>query len=124
MKKYEKKEWQQVIPKAEFPDPLRLESNIPYVRDILGGTVSNTACRENYVDVRAMAEGSTFADYQQQVNVPLENVMTHAVIEEYIAKNGQDYRFETAPHPVPELRDRKVDNTEVGRVSQKVLEKV
>ena len=124
LREYEGKEWQQVIPKAEFPAPLRLESNIPYVREVLGATVNNTACRENYVDVRAMAEGSTFADYQQQVNVPLENVMSHTVIEEYIAKNGQDYRFETAPNPVPALRDRTVDNTEVGRMSQKVLEKV
>lgn len=124
LREYEGREWQQVIPKAEFPAPLRLESNIPYVREILGATVCNTCCRENYVDVASLPQGGTFADYQQQVNVPLENVTTHAVIEQYIARNGQDYRFETAPNPVPELRDRKVDNTGVGRVEQQVLERV
>ena len=124
LREYEGKEWQHVIPNAEFPEPLKLESNIEYVRQILGSTVNNTACRENYVDVSCLPEGGTFADYQQQVNVPLENVMSHAVIEQYIAQKGQDYRFETAPHPVPELRDRTVDNTQVGRMPQKVLERV
>ena len=124
LREYEGKEWQHVIPNAEFPEPLKLESNIEYVRQILGSTVNNTACRENYVDVSCLPQGGTFADYQQQVNVPIENVMSHAVIEQYIAQKGQDYRFETAPNPVPELRDRTKDNTEVGRMSQKVLERV
>jgi len=124
LREYEGKEWQHVIPNAEFPEPLKLESNIDYVRCVLGSTVNNTACRENYVDVSCLPEGGTFADYQQQVNVPIENVMSHAVIEQYIAQKGQDYRFETAPNPVPELRDRTVDNTQVGRMPQKVLERV
>ena len=124
LREYEGKEWQQVIPNAEFPEPLRLESNIEYVRQVLGSTVNNTACRENYLDVAALPQGGTFADYQQQVNVPLENVPSHSVIQQYIAQKGQDYRFETAPNPVPELRDRSADNSEVGRMSQKVLERV
>ena len=33
----------------------------------------------------------------------------------YIRKNGEDYRFEVAPNPVPELRDRTKDNMCVGR---------
>ena len=41
--------------------------------------------------------------------------MSHAFIEEYIRKNGKDYRFEVAPNPVPELRDRTMDNVCVGR---------
>ena len=48
-------------------------------------------------------------------NEPLKNVMSHAFIEEYIRKNGKDYRFEVAPNPVPELRDRTMDNVCVGR---------
>ena len=39
-------------------------------------------------------------------------------IQAYIRKNGRDYRFETAPNPVPELRDRSADNTRVGRQPQ------
>ena len=29
-------------------------------------------------------------------------------------KNGRDYRFETAPHPIEPLRTRTRDNTQVG----------
>ena len=124
LKEYEGKTWQQVIPDGEFPAPLRLESNIDYVRAVLGGTVNLTAQRENYVDVRNLPRHDTFADYQNQVNVPLKNVMSHDVIEAYIRRNGQDYRFETAPNPVPELRDRTKDNTQAGRLPERVLERV
>ena len=58
LKKYEGKEWQQVIPGGEFPAPLRLESNIPYVRDVLAHTVQNTALRENYVNVCTLPENA------------------------------------------------------------------
>ena len=118
MREYEGKQWQQVIPDGEFPAPLRLESNIDYVRGVLGGTVNRTSWRENYVDLH-QEKPDTFVDYQGQVNVPVESVMSHAVIEEYILQNGRDYRFETAPNPVPELRDRSADNTEVGRLLQR-----
>ncbi len=114
LRQYEKKDWNQVIPNAQFPSPLVLESNIEYVRCILKNTVNNTAKRENYVDVRYGAP-DTFIEYQRKVNEPLKNVMSHAFIEEYIRKNGKDYRFEVAPNPVPELRDRTMDNVCVGR---------
>ena len=39
----------------------------------------------------------------------------HTVIEDYIKKNGKDYRYEISEHPVEALRDRKCDNIEVGR---------
>ena len=55
LRQYEKKDWQEVIPDAEFPAPLVLESNIEYVRCVLGSTVNDTACRERYVDVRTNA---------------------------------------------------------------------
>lgn len=124
LKNYEGKVWQQVIPNGCFPDPLRLESNIEYVRNVLGCTVNNTALRENYVNVCQLKTDDTFADYQRQVNVPKENVISHVTIEEYICRNGQDYRFETAPNPVCELRDRCCDNTCVGRLPEKILQNV
>ena len=114
LRQYEKKDWQEVIPNAEFPAPLVLESNIEYVRCVLGSTVNDTACRERYVDVRTNAP-ETFIRYQRQVNDPVRNVMSHTFIEDYIRKNGEDYRFEVAPNPVPELRDRTKDNICVGR---------
>ncbi|MDO4739222.1 MAG: hypothetical protein Q4A66_00995 [Eubacteriales bacterium] len=115
LQRYEGKEWQQVIPCGEFPQPLCLESNIEYVRDILGGTVNNTALREEYADVRTLPEDGDFAEYQRRVNEPACNVLSHSVIEEYIRKNGRDYRFETAPNPVPQLRDRTHDDICTGR---------
>ena len=121
LKEYEGKEWQQVIPDGNFPAPLKLESNIGYVRDVLANTVSNTSLRENYVDVCDLPPHSDFSEYQKRVNDKVENVVSHMVIEEYIQRNGKDYRFETAPNPIPELRDRTRDNTQVGRVPQKAL---
>ena len=50
------------------------------------------------------------------VNGKTRNVPSHEVVEEYIGKNGRDYRSEEAENPVPALQDRKADNTEIGRV--------
>ena len=49
------------------------------------------------------------------VNDCVENVPSHNVIEKYISKHGCDYRFEVAPNPIPELRNRREDNFTVGR---------
>lgn len=122
LKEYGGKQWQQVILEGCFPEPLKLQSNIEYVRGVLGTTVFNTAKREEYVNVNQMA-GSDFVAYQNRVNVSLEDVVSHRVIEDYIDQFGQDYRFETAPNPVLELRDRRADNTCVGRVCSNEKEK-
>ena len=114
LQEYEGKDWNEVLPDAEFPAPLRLESNIEYVRGVLGATANNTADREGYVDVRRVTP-ETFAQYQRQVNRPVKNVVSHSFIQDYIRKNGTDYRFETAPNPVAELRGRTEDNISVGR---------
>ena len=121
LREYEGKQWQQVIPDACFPAPLVLESNIDYVRTVLGCTVNLTAKREDYVDVCEM-QGDTFQDYQNQVNIPVDNVMSHVVIEEYIRRNGRDYRFEVDENPIPELRCRTEDNTQVGRLAERVTQ--
>ena len=110
---YEKKEAGNVIPNPVFPEPLKLESNIEYVRDVLANTVNNTAMREGYVNVEKCPE--TFIDYQTRVNSPLDKVITHSFIQDYMNEKGQDYRFETAPNPIEALRDRKSDNVCVGR---------
>lgn len=110
---YEKKEAGNVIPNPVFPEPLKLESNIEYVRDVLANTINNTAMREGYVNVEKCPE--TFIDYQTRVNSPLDKVITHSFIQDYMNEKGQDYRFETAPNPIEALRDRKSDNVCVGR---------
>ena len=119
LKNFEGGDWRDLIPDAEFPAPLKLESNIEYVRFILGGTVNLTAVREDYENVARVSEQGTFADYQRQVNRNIENVVSHGVIEEYIRQHGADYRFETAPNPVEALRDRRADDTRLGRLPER-----
>ena len=52
---------------------------------------------------------------QKKRNGELETVPTHKVIQEYIERNGMDYRYEDAPSPREELRDRTCDNVILGR---------
>ena len=111
----EGKEYQQVVGEGSFPAPLKLESNIDHVRAVLSGTVQLTAHREGYLPVEQLPQDADFHRYQGIVNADENHVSSHAVIEEYIRRNGQDYRFETAPNPIPALQDRKKDNTCVGR---------
>ncbi len=113
---YEGKEASQVIPGGTFPDPLRLCGNIAYVRSVLGGTVCNTALREDWTNVNDLSPQADFFRYQGIVNRDVNDVESHAVIQRVIARDGEDYRFETAPNPVPALRDRREDNTQIGRV--------
>ncbi len=113
---YEGREAAQVIPEGTFPDPLPLTSNIEYVRGVLGGTVCNTALREDWTNVNDLSPNADFFRYQGIVNADVNDVESHAIIERLIHRDGADYRFETAPNPVPALRDRRADNTDVGRV--------
>ena len=116
LEKYEGKSWQQLLPKGDFPDALRLESNIPYVRQVLHDTVMLTAQKEQYVPVDSLEGENTFSEYQRRVNEPLQHVVSHMVIDDYIRRYGEDYRFETAQNPIPDLRVRTADNTQVGRI--------
>ena len=113
---YEGKEANQVIPDGAFPDPLPLTGNIEYVRQVLGGTVCNTALREDWTSVNDLSPRADFFKYQGIVNQDLNDVESHTIIQRLIGRDGEDYRFEVAPNPVPALRDRSSDNTDVGRV--------
>lgn len=115
LQKYENKEWQQVIPGGDFPELLKLESNIPYVRNILQNTVTITSKKEDYVDVLSLKEDSDFFKFQDSIIGKIEDVTSHKVIKNYIEKNGEDYRFETDLNPIKELQDRTKDNTTLGR---------
>ncbi len=115
LKKYEGKEVEEVIKDPEFPEPLSLHENIEYVRKILGETVQYTSKREDYVRVRDLPEGSDFFRWQKEIQPTSQMTPSHCVIENFIRRRGADYRFQVAPSPVPELRNRRVDNTTVGR---------
>ncbi|WP_294496865.1 hypothetical protein [uncultured Gemmiger sp.] len=112
---YEGKQWQQVIPDGTFPEVLALGPNIEYIRDVLARTVTLTAKGEGYAPVEQLPADADFFRYQQMVNGKTANVTSHTVIQDCIAENGQDYRFETAENPIPALRCRTKDNTTLGR---------
>lgn len=115
LKKYEGKEWQEVIPSGEFPMPIALHENIEYVRKILENTVQFTSQKEDYVRLESLPTDSDFFRFQAQINPTVGIVPSHNVIEEFIRRRGADYRFQVSPSPVPELRNRREDNTAVGR---------
>jgi hypothetical protein len=117
--KEEHKDYQQVVGEGNFPSPLSLCSNIPYVRSILQGTVDLTACRESYARVGALEPETDFFRYQGHINHDVNSVSSHLVIDQHIRRFGEDYRFETAPNPISALRDRKQDNVDVGRKAVK-----
>lgn len=115
LQKYDGKVWQQVIAKGDFPELLHFCSNIEYVRSVLQGTVTLTAKGEDYIEASELNSDAKFFDYQQQVNVKDSEVPSHNIISKYIADKREDYRYQTAEHPIEELRDRRHDNTSVGR---------
>lgn len=115
LQKHENKVWQQVIPNGDFPELLAFRSNIDYIRKVLKETVNYTARGEDYSEVDDLPAEAKFFDYQREVNGKDSDVASHNIIRKYIADNGKDYRFQTAEHPVEELRERNRDNTTVGR---------
>ncbi len=115
LKKYENKDWQEVIPDGEFPPPLSLHENIEYVRKILGDTVQYTNVKEDYALIKNLPKDADFFTFQNITNPTVDIVPSHNVIDMFIRRNGADYRYQVAPNPVPELRNRREDNTSVGR---------
>ena len=115
LQRLENKSWEEVIPGGSFPAPLELTSNIDYVRGVLASSVENTAVRERIVNASELGPDSDFRRYQEMVNRDAQAVPSHMVIDRYIARAGRDYRFETQPNPIEALRDRRTDNTSVGR---------
>lgn len=116
LEKYENKTWQEVIGEGEFPPPISLHENITYVREILKNTVQFTSVGEEYESVNNLPQDAQFFRYQAIINPTAEIVPSHNVIENHIRRYGRDYRFEIASNPVPQLRNRRCDNTQVGIV--------
>ena len=116
LEKYEKKEWSEVIKCGEFPTPISLHENIEYVRDILGTTVQYTTNRDEYTNVDDLPCDADFFRYQNIIAPTTDIVPSHNVIEAYLRRHRTDYRYEVAANPIEALRNRKEDNTSVGRV--------
>lgn len=116
LEKYENRNWQEIIPDGTFPKPLTLHPNIEYIRDIIATTTGNTQKGSKIVGLHQLSPEDKFFMYQKAVNQNVHSVASHCIIEEYLRKNGIDYRYETAPNPLPELRNRHHDNTSLGRI--------
>ncbi len=114
LKTYEGKSWCEVIPNGNFPELLKFGENKSYIRNVLKDC-NLTAVKEGYVNVRDLADNSDYYKYQRLFVGSGEKNPSHKVIEKYIKENGEDLRYEIAPHPIQELRNRKEDNITVGR---------
>jgi len=117
LKKYENKNVKDVIPVQDFPVLLKFGQNKQYVRDVIKRGVFFTSDRENYVDSRKVSPDSDFVKHNDKVNGRIADVASHAVINKSIETFGTDYRYQECAHPIPELNDRKKDDTTVGRLS-------
>lgn len=116
LKKYEGKDWQALFPcGGDFPELLKFEGNIDYIRDVIANTVFLTKDREGYVDSRDLPAKSDFKRYNKEVNGGKSSDAAHEAIENHIKEFGEDYRFEVDSHPIEELSDRTKDCTTVGR---------
>lgn len=118
LKKYENKEWQQVIPEGCFPQLLTLGENKEYVRNILGTTVQLTSIKDAFPPVSEVPDDSEFFKFQATLNHDVPEVPSHRVIHDYITQKGSDYRYEDKENPVAALRSRTNDNTSIGRVKE------
>ncbi|MBN1600517.1 MAG: hypothetical protein JW915_02860 [Chitinispirillaceae bacterium] len=104
-KKYEKRDYSEMYPK-EFPQPLILESNKEYVRDVLAKQFTYTGDGTEMVPVNKAESRQRFDEYQNAVNTG-EYVPSQQVIADGIVKYGKDYRFETnGNHPIGILQGR------------------
>jgi rubrerythrin len=112
--KYEKKSWEQVVP-GNFPKLLQFHDTRDYVRKVLAEQIELTANLEGYQNVHEIPMEHDFFFYQNKVNHDVNAVASHVVIEKHQQAKGQDYRGEAQPNPVPELADRKQDNTIIAR---------
>ncbi len=115
LKKFEGRDWEQLfVGGAEFPSILRLKENKEYIREVMK-QVRLTGYRDIQIKIDDMPANAEYFKYQARVNGSEKNVASHLVIDKYIKKHGEDYRAEDRPNAEKTLRDRGVDNTELGR---------
>ena len=116
LEKYEKKDYQQVIPNGEFPQLISLKENKEYIRKIIEETTTYTGDREGYIRVSELNKDADFFNYQNKVNVKPECERGHTVINDHIEEFSKDYRYCDSEHPLKEMRDRDKDNFDIGRI--------
>ncbi len=119
LKKYENKTFESVCGTGEFPKLLKLGTNKDYVRKVLAETIQltadNTADKMTYKEIKRIADGHRFFDYQNFMSGDPEKNPSHLVIKKAIEKLGKDFRYQDSDHPVKELRSREKDNVKIAR---------
>lgn len=114
LEKYEGKKIENIMPKQDFPKLLTFGGNIEYIRRVIL-TADITSVKEEYISINKLPKDARFFKYNYKLNKDEKNVASHKTISNSIKRGKKDYRFETDPHPLKELQDRKMDNTSVGR---------
>ncbi len=103
-KKFERKDPAEFMPES-MPQPMTFESNIDYLREVLEKQTRLTADGPNFVLVDDLPRNHRFFAYQRMINKG--GAPSQQVVKAHIDKQGEDYRFETAQHPLERFRDRK-----------------
>ena len=113
LEEYERTPVSKIIPEPEFPDLLRFGQNKAYIRNVLK-TVGITSVEEEYVPAKDLPKDARYFRHLKTINRSPEEVASHNVIEEYINKFGEDYRYEDKAHPIKSLQSRTSDNITAG----------
>jgi hypothetical protein len=103
LKKHERRDASEILPKS-MPSPVRFESNIGYVREILETQIDHTQRDTGYAQMDDLPQDHQYFRYNRQVNEV--GVPSQTVVEQHIQRHGKDYRFEKEEHPVERFRDR------------------
>ncbi len=119
LQKFEGKHYKEEIPFPEFPELLDFSENKKYIREVLQN-VRLATDGTIYPNIDDLPNTHPFFKYQKAVvGSNPDKIPSHKIMKDYISKFGEDLRFETAPHPIPVLRDKTVDNYEIARVKGK-----
>ena len=120
LKKHQGIEWYDVMPHdGEFPELLEFKPAKEYIRNVLETQVDLTEADQDFMRVDALPDGHRFFEWNSHINGNVEEVPSHMVIQDLINLEGQDYRSEDMENPVPELRDRYSDNTDLARTKMR-----
>lgn len=98
----------------DFPQPLVLQPQKGYMRDVLM-MIGTTFKRGRIVPVGEMKKGTDFYRYQKRMCADPEGKASHQIIQRNIERFGMDYRYEIAPHPIEMMRNREKDAVDIGR---------
>ncbi len=109
--------WQQVLGNGQLPEPITIEDNKAYIRQVLASNINITCLNEDYCDCATLDHNSAKAHYQDQLNSSTRHVPSHRVVTKHIEDNGCDYRQCTTIHPIEQLDNTKQDNTTIGRIT-------